>query len=106
MRLATSDRLSHMQLEYNGLNEQTAALKAQYSMMNAQCQNLLQYCQSRPGDRVQKAALNQQMRAVRSLYSHIVRNERRMAVLQRNMAAEMQRQVYNVHQPRRRRMYW
>lgn len=92
MRIATTNKLAHLQIEYQTLLNQTSMLQTQYNSDYAQCCQLIAYTRSNPGDRRCIAEAKKQSQRCRSLQSNINRNHARL----RSLEGQIQREQYRL----------
>lgn len=105
MKIATSNRLAHYQVELQELQEQTAMLNAQLPSLQAQMVTAQQYLRMNCGDRRARASYMEIQRRYNSTCTSIRRNTIRMQTLQRQIAGECNKAMYGRSGVARRRMY-
>lgn len=88
MRIQTSNKLAHLQAEYQELSEQTKALESQVSPLQCQVNQLYQYISVNSGDRKLLASYKDLNRKLQTLVNTIRRNNNRLASLQMRIVTE------------------
>lgn len=94
MRIATTNKLAHYQVELQELQEQTAMLNAQLPGLTAQIQSIEQYLSVNAGDRRARAEYTKLRQRYFSTCSAIRRNSTRMQTLQRQITGEANKAMY------------
>ena len=91
MKIGTQNRLAHLQVEYQELNEQTMMLQNQVAPLNASIQQYQNYLSYNQGDRVSLKKYREALNRHNSLLNQIRRNQNRLANLSMQITREMQR---------------
>lgn len=91
MKIGTQNRLAHLQVEYQELNEQTMMLQNQVAPLNASIQQYQNYLSYNQGDRESLRKYRESLNRYNSLINQIRRNQNRLANLSMQITKEMQR---------------
>lgn len=103
MKIATTNRLAHYQVEFQELQEQTAMLNAQLPGLQSQIASMEQYLRMNGGDRKARSEYTKLRQRYNSTCASIRRNTVRMQTLQRQISGECNKAMYNRGTTRRRR---
>ena len=91
MKIQTSNKLAHLQCEYNELMEQTQILSNQIQPMQAQLNQLSQYLSVNVGDRLTLSKYKETQRRYNSLVNQVKRNNQRLNNLSMRIKQEYSR---------------
>ena len=91
MKIQTSNKLAHLQCEYNELMEQTQILSNQIQPMLAQLNQLSQYLSVNAGDRLTLSKYKETQRRYNSLVNQVKRNNQRLNNLSMRIKQEYSR---------------
>lgn len=94
MRIQSSNRLAHYQVELQELQEQTAMLNAQLPGLQAQMQTMQQYLMANGGDRRARSEWSKLQQRYNQTCTAIRRNTTRMMTLQRQIAGEHNKAMF------------
>lgn len=102
MKIQTSNKLAHLQVEYQELYEQTTMLQGQLKPMEFQISQCQQYISVNSGDRKAVAQYRDLCRRYQTLVSQIKRNSMRLNNLQMRINQENQRFIIQQQKQRNR----
>lgn len=88
MKIGTSNRLAHYQVEFREISEQTTLLQSQVAGLQSQIHSLQAYLSVNQGDRNARANLSKLVQSYNSMSSSINRNLVRLQTLTSKMQIE------------------
>ena len=94
MKIATSNKLAHYQVEFQELQEQTAMLNAQLPGLMQQMRTMESYLSVNSGDRKARTEYTTLCKRYNSTCTTIRRNSMRLQTLQRQITAECAKATY------------
>ena len=92
MKVQTSNKLAHLQVEYNELYEQTETLKAQTQIKYSECMNLSQAVSVNSGDKKVMQMYRKAVSEYNSLCNNVRRNQNKLVNLSARINSECQRE--------------
>lgn len=93
MRMDVSNKLQHLQCEYQQLQAQTQMLQSRVNPLQCEVDTLGRYCNVNPGDRAAMANYRKISRNLQTLLNQVRNNTNKLATLQMRMNTESQRIV-------------
>lgn len=93
MKIATTNKLANLQVEFTELCEQLNMLQQQAKLKNTECQSLSNYIQLNSGDKQAMAKYRKACSEYNSLTNNIVRSQARLRTLTGRIEAERQREA-------------